>query len=123
MRRGIAASRFSSSSAPATSIPGWTQALPECRVGGRRKLTIPSAMAYGARGAGSAIAPHEPLVFVVDLLSIDSGGSAAGELHDVPERLEPGRDLFAMIALDLERTVLDGPTRPAKTLEVGGDAG
>jgi peptidylprolyl isomerase len=41
------------------------------RVGGRRKLTIPSAMAYGARGAGGGvIAPHEPLVFVVDLLSV-----------------------------------------------------
>ena len=40
------------------------------KVGGRRKLTIPSAMGYGARGAGSAIAPHEPLVFVVDLLSV-----------------------------------------------------
>ena len=41
------------------------------KVGGRRKLTIPSAMAYGARGAGGAIKPHEPLVFVVDLLSVD----------------------------------------------------
>ena len=43
------------------------------RVGGRRKLTIPSAMAYGARGAGGVIKPHEPLVFVVDLLSVDLG--------------------------------------------------
>jgi peptidylprolyl isomerase len=40
------------------------------RVGGRRKLTIPSAMAYGARGAGGVIKPHEPLVFVVDLLGV-----------------------------------------------------
>jgi len=52
-------------------IPGWDQGLVGMRVGGRRKLTIPSAMAYGARGAGGAIAPHEPLVFVVDLLSVD----------------------------------------------------
>lgn len=52
-------------------IPGWDAGVAGMRVGGRRKLTIPSAMAYGARGAGSAIAPHEPLVFVVDLLSID----------------------------------------------------
>ena len=41
------------------------------KVGGRRKLTIPSAMAYGARGAGGVIEPHEPLVFVVDLLAVD----------------------------------------------------
>jgi peptidylprolyl isomerase len=52
-------------------IPGWDEGVAGMRVGGRRKLTIPSALAYGARGAGSAIGPHEPLVFVVDLLSVD----------------------------------------------------
>jgi peptidylprolyl isomerase len=52
-------------------IPGWDQGVAGMRVGGRRKLTIPSAMAYGARGAGGVIEPHEPLVFVVDLLSVD----------------------------------------------------
>lgn len=52
-------------------IPGWDAGVLGMKVGGRRKLTIPSAMAYGARGAGGVIAPHEPLVFVVDLLSID----------------------------------------------------
>jgi peptidylprolyl isomerase len=51
-------------------ISGWEQGLLGMKVGGRRKLTIPSAMAYGARGAGGVIAPHEPLVFVVDLLSV-----------------------------------------------------
>ena len=49
-------------------IPGWDQGVAGMRVGGRRKLTIPSAMAYGARGAGGVIKPNEPLVFVVDLL-------------------------------------------------------
>jgi peptidylprolyl isomerase len=52
-------------------IPGWDMGVEGMKVGGRRKLTIPSAMAYGARGAGGAIKPHEPLVFVVDLLSVD----------------------------------------------------
>jgi peptidylprolyl isomerase len=51
-------------------IPGWDVGVQGMRVGGRRKLTIPSAMAYGARGAGGAIKPHEPLVFVVDLLAV-----------------------------------------------------
>ena len=51
-------------------IPGWDAGVQGMRVGGRRKLTIPSAMAYGARGAGGVIGPHEPLVFVVDLLSV-----------------------------------------------------
>ena len=52
-------------------IPGWDAGVKGMRVGGRRKLTIPSAMAYGARGAGGVIRPHEPLVFVVDLLSVE----------------------------------------------------
>ena len=52
-------------------IPGWDQGVAGMKVGGRRRLTIPSALAYGARGAGGGvIAPHEPLVFVVDLLSV-----------------------------------------------------
>jgi len=52
-------------------IAGWDAGVQGMKVGGRRKLTIPSAMAYGARGAGGVIKPHEPLVFVVDLLSVD----------------------------------------------------
>jgi hypothetical protein len=51
-------------------IPGWDTGIQGMKVGGRRKLTIPSAMAYGARGVGGVIEPHEPLVFVVDLLSV-----------------------------------------------------
>ena len=53
-------------------IPGWDAGVEGMKVGGRRKLTIPSAMAYGARGAGGVIKPHEPLVFVVDLLAVGS---------------------------------------------------
>jgi peptidylprolyl isomerase len=53
-------------------IPGWDAGVAGMRVGGRRKLTIPSAMAYGARGAGDVIKPHEPLVFVIDLLEVDA---------------------------------------------------
>jgi peptidylprolyl isomerase len=52
-------------------IQGWDQGVAGMRVGGRRKLTIPSALGYGARGAGGVIAPHEPIVFVVDLLAVD----------------------------------------------------
>jgi len=52
-------------------IPGWDAGVEGMRVGGRRQLTIPSAMAYGARGAGGVIKPNEPLVFVVDLLAVE----------------------------------------------------
>jgi peptidylprolyl isomerase len=51
-------------------IPGWDQGVAGMKVGGRRRLTIPSAMAYGARGAGGVIKPHEPLIFVVDLIAV-----------------------------------------------------
>lgn len=40
------------------------------KVGGRRQLTIPPDLGYGARGAGGVIAPGETLVFVVDLLDV-----------------------------------------------------
>ncbi len=51
-------------------IAGWDQGVAGMRVGGRRRLTIPSHLAYGERGAGSVIAPGETLVFVVDLLGV-----------------------------------------------------
>ena len=51
-------------------IPGWDRGIPGMRVGGRRKLTIPADLAYGAQGQLPAIPPNEPLVFVVDLKRI-----------------------------------------------------
>ena len=51
-------------------IKGWDQGVAGMRVGGRRRLTIPPDLGYGARGAGGVIAPHETLVFVVDLLGV-----------------------------------------------------
>ncbi|TWE12778.1 FKBP-type peptidyl-prolyl cis-trans isomerase [Rudaeicoccus suwonensis] len=58
-------------------IPGWDQGLVGMKVGGRRKLTIPSHLAYGDRGAGSAIGPGETLIFVVDLVSANKPGAGA----------------------------------------------
>jgi len=49
-------------------ISGWDLGVRGMQVGGRRVLTIPPALAYGDRGAGSVIGPGETLVFVVDLL-------------------------------------------------------
>lgn len=51
-------------------ITGWDTGVQGMKVGGRRKLTIPPAMGYGAAGAGGVIAPNETLVFVVDLLGV-----------------------------------------------------
>src|SRR6478736_2595531 len=51
-------------------IAGWDQGIVGMKVGGRRQLVIPPELAYGDRGAGSAIAPGETLIFVVDLVDV-----------------------------------------------------
>lgn len=51
-------------------IRGWDEGLLGMKVGGRRRLEIPSELAYGSRGAGAAIGPNESLIFVVDLVDV-----------------------------------------------------
>ena len=52
-------------------IKGWDEGVAGMKVGGRRRITIPPDLAYGARGAGGVIGPHETLVFVVDLIAVN----------------------------------------------------
>ena len=51
-------------------IKGWDQGLIGIKPGGRRELIIPAKLAYGAQGQPPTIGPNEPLVFVVDALSV-----------------------------------------------------
>ena len=51
-------------------ISGWVEALQLMPAGSKWKLYIPSELAYGAQGAGQAIAPHTALIFEVELLEI-----------------------------------------------------
>jgi len=50
-------------------IQGWQDGIPGMRVGGRRKLTIPPAQAYGPAGGGHRLS-GKTLIFVIDLVGV-----------------------------------------------------
>ena len=52
-------------------IACWTEGVQRMKVGGKANLTCPAAIAYGARGAGSAIPPNATILFEVELLAIN----------------------------------------------------
>lgn len=51
-------------------IEGWTKGVPGMKIGGMRRLIIPSSMAYGSVRAASNIPPNSDLVFDIELVDI-----------------------------------------------------
>ena len=55
-------------------IKGWTQGVPGMKIGGMRRLIIPSEMAYGSVRAAANIPPNSDLVFDIELIAIPRNG-------------------------------------------------
>lgn len=55
-----------------STVPGFRNGIAGMKEGGRRQIVMPPDQAYGAQGYGSLVGPNEHLIYIVDLIKIDS---------------------------------------------------
>lgn len=58
-------------------IPGWREGIPGMKVGGKRRLVVPPAMAYGEKGFKEIVPPNSTLVYEIELLEFVPGEDEA----------------------------------------------
>lgn len=70
-------------------IKGWDQGLVGMKKGGKRKLTIPAELGYGAKGSPPKIPPNAALVFDIELLEIEGKTATANALASAAASARP----------------------------------